>query len=41
MNENQLPGDAAMPDPEWLKSLVRTKMPFGKYKNTTLSRLPI
>lgn len=41
MNDNQWPGDPAMPDPEWLKSLVRTKMPFGKYKNTPLSRLPV
>jgi uncharacterized protein (DUF3820 family) len=28
------------PDPEILKSLVTTQMPFGKYKGTLLSDLP-
>lgn len=29
------------PDPQLLVALVRMKMPFGKYKNTTLCDLPI
>jgi uncharacterized protein (DUF3820 family) len=28
------------PDPEMLKSLVTTRMPFGKYKNTLVCDLP-
>ena len=28
------------PDPEILKSLVTTRMPFGKYKDTLLCDLP-
>jgi uncharacterized protein (DUF3820 family) len=28
------------PDPELLKSLVTTQMPFGKYKGVLLSDLP-
>jgi len=28
------------PDPEILKSLVSTKMPFGKYQHTLLCDLP-
>jgi uncharacterized protein (DUF3820 family) len=28
------------PDPEILKSLVTTQMPFGKYKGTLLADLP-
>jgi uncharacterized protein (DUF3820 family) len=29
------------PDPEILKSLVTTKMPFGRFKNTLLCDLPV
>jgi uncharacterized protein len=29
------------PDPQLLLSLNNTKMPFGKYKGTTLSNLPV
>ena len=29
------------PDKEILSSLVRTRMPFGKYKNTLLADLPV
>ena len=28
------------PNPQVLKDLVTTKMPFGKYKNTFISELP-
>jgi uncharacterized protein len=35
MNENPVP------DGELLISLVRMKMPFGKYKGTTLCYLPV
>lgn len=28
------------PDPSILKSTLTTKMPFGKYKGTTIDRLP-
>ncbi len=31
---------AAEPDPEVLKRLLRTRMPFGKYKGTRLIELP-
>jgi uncharacterized protein len=29
------------PDPDLLLTLVRMKMPFGKYKGTTLCNLPV
>jgi len=29
------------PDPEILKQLVQTKMPFGKYKGTLICDLPV
>lgn len=29
------------PDPKLLLSLVKTEMPFGKYKGTILSKLPM
>ncbi|HZY37512.1 MAG TPA: DUF3820 family protein [Mucilaginibacter sp.] len=29
------------PDPEILKQIVLTKMPFGKYKGTLISDLPV
>lgn len=33
--------DALHPDPQVLVSLVRMKMPFGKYKDTLLCDLPV
>ena len=33
--------DSTQPNSEILKDLVRMKMPFGKYKGTTLCDLPI
>jgi uncharacterized protein (DUF3820 family) len=33
--------EAPVPDPEILQQLVSTKMPFGKYKGTILSDLPV
>ncbi|OLY92996.1 hypothetical protein SAMN05444008_10496 [Cnuella takakiae] len=33
--------DALHPDPQVLLSLVRMKMPFGKYKDTVLCDLPV
>lgn len=33
--------EQAQPDSELLLSLVRMKMPFGKYKGTTLCNLPV
>lgn len=33
--------DALHPDPQVLVSLVRIKMPFGKYKDTLLCDLPV
>lgn len=29
------------PDPKILVELIRTKMPFGKYKDTLISDLPV
>jgi hypothetical protein len=33
--------ELAQPNSEILKDLVRIKMPFGKYKGTTLCDLPV
>lgn len=33
--------DSPQPNPELLLQLVNMKMPFGKYKGTTLSDLPV
>lgn len=33
--------DASQPNSDILVSLVRMKMPFGKYKGTTLCNLPV
>lgn len=33
--------DANQPNPEILLELVKMKMPFGKYKGTTLCDLPV
>jgi uncharacterized protein len=33
--------DPSIPDPNALISLVRMKMPFGKYKGTVLCNLPV
>lgn len=33
--------EQAYPDSEILKDLVKMKMPFGKYKGTTLCDLPV
>jgi uncharacterized protein (DUF3820 family) len=33
--------DQPRPDPNTLVSLVRMKMPFGKYKGTVLCNLPV
>jgi uncharacterized protein (DUF3820 family) len=33
--------EQAQPDPQLLISLVRMKMPFGKYKGTVLCNLPV
>lgn len=33
--------DSPQPNPELLLQLVNMKMPFGKYKGTTLSNLPV
>ncbi|MFN6946694.1 MAG: DUF3820 family protein [Cytophagaceae bacterium] len=30
-----------LPDPDILRQIVSMKMPFGKYKGTTLSYLPV
>jgi len=32
---------ADQPNPDILKDLVKTKMPFGKYKDTLLCDLPV
>ena len=40
MQKNNPNMDSA-PDPELFKQLIVTKMPFGKYKGTTLSELPV
>jgi uncharacterized protein len=32
---------ADQPNPEILKDLVKTKMPFGRYKDTLLCDLPV
>jgi uncharacterized protein len=33
--------DSPQPNPELLLQLVNMKMPFGKYKGTTLGDLPV
>ncbi|MEO7445668.1 MAG: DUF3820 family protein [Ferruginibacter sp.] len=33
--------DFPLPDPAFLISLVQTKMPFGKYKDQYLYKLPV
>ena len=33
--------DVPMPDPQILKDLVEARMPFGKYKDTKLTNLPV
>jgi uncharacterized protein len=33
--------EQAQPDPDLLLTLVRMKMPFGKYSGTTLCNLPV
>jgi uncharacterized protein (DUF3820 family) len=36
-----LDNPSLQPDPDLLLELVRMKMPFGKYKDTTLCDLPV
>jgi uncharacterized protein (DUF3820 family) len=36
-----LDNPSLQPNPELLMELVRMKMPFGKYKDTTLCDLPV
>lgn len=36
-----MPLDTLGPKPELLLDLVKTKMPFGKYKDTIISELPV
>lgn len=33
--------ESSQPDPAILTELVKVKMPFGKYKGTTLCNLPV
>lgn len=36
-----IPVENVQPDPEILKQLVQTQMPFGKYKGTLICDLPV
>ena len=36
-----MPAEPQQPDPDILRQVVTMKMPFGKYKDTLLSDLPI
>ena len=33
--------DSSMPQPELLLALVKTKMPYGRYKETLICHLPV
>ena len=41
MSPDSIPKDHFGPDPNLLIQLIEMKMPFGKYKGTILSNLPV
>jgi len=41
MSNNDYQHEPQGPDPNLLIQLIEIKMPFGKYKGTTLSNLPV
>ncbi len=41
MSNNEYQHEPLGPDPNLLIQLIEIKMPFGKYKGTTLSNLPV